>query len=233
MDPGRSRHRDERRATRAQTARELGGPHRNVRGAGQRERRELQRSRAFGGLPVRPGDRQHRHRERHRQHPVRPADHHRQHRLARRAAVRVRGARPGGRRHAAAVRARQPRLHRAGERPDPADLVGVHGQHRRHRLRRVCQRPAPRQRRRGRADLYRQSAGQRERRVLRARSRRGGQPVGEQQHRHPQRHPERHESGAAQADHGVVDPADLRRGQRERRLGDPRTGKAAGRIRTC
>ena len=192
---------------------------------GSTDRHRLQRSEGLGRLPLRPRDGNTVTVDVTGEHPVRPAERHGQHRLARRAAVGVRGARPGRRGHAAAVRARQPRLHPAGERPDPAHLVGLDRQHRRHRLRRLRQRPAPRQRRRDRPDLHGQPAGRHDRVVLRPREGRRGQPVGEQQHRDPHRHAVRDEPRAGQADHGVLGAVHLRRHERQRRLPDDVLGR--------
>jgi hypothetical protein len=99
-----------------------------------------------------------------------------------------------------------PRLHPAGQRPDPADLERVDRQRRRHRLRHLRQRRAAHQRRRQRADLHRQPAGQRHGLVLRAGQGRGRQPVGEQQHGDPHRH-RRHQAPTAPGNLAYTQPA--------------------------
>ena len=158
----------------------LGGPDADAVPAGQHHRLDLQptwsppRGYAFnpatGNTVTINFSRDH--------HPLPAAQRHRQHRLAGRAAVGVRGLRPGHRRH----HARRPRRRSlAYTQPGSGQIRltwnAVDRQRRRHRLRRLRQRRAAHQRRRQRAHLHRRPARHRHRQLLRAGQGRGRQPV--------------------------------------------------------
>ncbi len=113
----------------------------------------------------------------------------------------------------------RPGVHRAGHRADQAHLAGVLGRQGRHRVRRLREQRAPRERGRGRHHLHRHPARGHHGQLRRAGHGRGGQHIRAQQHRDPQRlDGHRLQPRRVEADHRLVGGPHLRRGQRQRQL---------------